>query len=115
VVPAFDLIERIAQRLEEVIVGIEDRPVHREFDDRLRFANRGNLPGIVGKLLLVNCAAMSAMTILGCGSFMLRVLQYCNAGGRNAAGTISPAETRLSFHFPRSFAILVGYFAATGS
>ena len=70
VVLALNLLEPVTQRLEEVVVGIENCTVHVERDDRLRFANRRNLPGIVGKQLLVDGAALSAMTIPGCGSFI---------------------------------------------
>ena len=93
VVLALDLLEPVTERLEEVVVGIENCTVHVEGDHRLRFANRGDLPGIVVELFLVHGARLSAMTIPGCGSFKLRTVQYCGAGGRTAAGAISPAET----------------------
>ena len=36
VVPAFDLIQRVTQGLQKIVVGGEDRAVHLEFDHRLR-------------------------------------------------------------------------------
>jgi hypothetical protein len=100
---------------EEVVVGIEDCPIHGERNNRLRFADSSNLPGVIGEQFLVNGATASAVAILGCGSLMLRAFQHGGAGGRTAARANSPAETRLSFHCPCSFVFLSGYFAATGS
>ena len=54
VVLAFDLIQGIAQGMEEIIVGVEDRPVHTEFNDRLRLADGGNLTGIICELLRID-------------------------------------------------------------
>ena len=100
---ALDLLQPVTQGLEKVVVGGQDRPVHGELDNRLRFANCGNLPGIIGEQFLVNGATLASIAIFGCGSLMLGALQHCGAGGRTAAGAISPAETRLSFHCPCSF------------
>ena len=80
--------------MEEIVVGIEDCPVHGELDHRLRLADSGNLPGVIGEQLLVNggMGAIAAVTVssLGCESFMLRAFQHCGAGGRTAAGAICP-------------------------
>ena len=46
--PAADLVQRVADRLEEVLVGADDGAVHVEFDHGLRLADRCDLPGKVG-------------------------------------------------------------------
>ena len=45
---ALDLVGHIAERAQEVVVGLDDRAVHAKLDDRLRLADGGDLPGIVG-------------------------------------------------------------------
>jgi hypothetical protein len=43
--PAFEFGQRIAERLEEVFVGIEKHAVHAELDHRLRLADGIDLSG----------------------------------------------------------------------
>ena len=50
---ALDLIECVAQRLQKVFVGIEDFSIEREFDDRLRHADRGELSFVICALHLL--------------------------------------------------------------
>ena len=45
---AFDLLERIARRVEEILVRSEDLAVEGEFDDGLRAGNRVELAGVLG-------------------------------------------------------------------
>ena len=47
VVFALDFVERVAQRLEEIVVGVKDRSLHGEFNHRLRLPNGGDLFGMV--------------------------------------------------------------------
>ena len=49
---ALDLVQPIAERLEEVVVGGDDRAVHVELDDRLGLADGGDLALVVGVLQL---------------------------------------------------------------
>ena len=48
VVLALDLVERVAQRIQEVLVGVTDRAVERELDHRLRLADGGELALVIG-------------------------------------------------------------------
>lgn len=43
VVLAFDFVERIADSLEEIGIGMNDRAIDRKFDHGLRAPDRGNL------------------------------------------------------------------------
>ena len=45
--PAFDLIKGISQSTEKIVVGMEDGPVHAEFDHRLRFADGRDLAPVI--------------------------------------------------------------------
>jgi hypothetical protein len=45
---ALDLGQRIADRAEEIVVGVENDAVEGELDDRLRLADGRDLPGAVG-------------------------------------------------------------------
>jgi hypothetical protein len=47
VVPALDLVQRVAHRLQEILVGGQDRSIQLEFDDRLRPVQRGQDRGLV--------------------------------------------------------------------
>ena len=51
VVLALDLVEPIAQRLQEVLIGRDDRAVQFELDDRLRLVDCRHLSGVVHELL----------------------------------------------------------------
>ena len=43
----FDFLQRVTHRLQEDLVGIDDRAVQFEFDHRLRTLDRRDLPGVV--------------------------------------------------------------------
>src|SRR5262249_236867 len=47
---ALDLRQRVAERREELVIRRNDVPVHLEFDDRLRLADRLDLAFEVGRL-----------------------------------------------------------------
>ena len=49
---AFDLVQRIAERLEEVVVGGDDRAVQVELDHSLRLVDGGELALVIGVLQL---------------------------------------------------------------
>ena len=51
---AFDLVERIAHRFQEVVVGGQHMAIHRELDDRLRPTDRRQLAVIVGVECVLN-------------------------------------------------------------
>ncbi len=53
VVLAGDLFQPIAHDRQEIVVGVEDVPVHVERDDRLRAVNGGDLAGVVQRAMLV--------------------------------------------------------------
>ncbi len=53
VVLPLNLAERVAKRLEEVLVGRQHRAVEGEFDHRIRLVDRLDLPAQVCELLLV--------------------------------------------------------------
>ena len=48
VMAALDLFERVAEGVKKVVIGIEHSSVHVESDDRLRFADGGNLARVIG-------------------------------------------------------------------
>ena len=50
---ALDLVERIAHRAEEILVGGDDRAVHVELDHGLRPADRRDLAGVFHALDLL--------------------------------------------------------------
>ena len=50
---ALDFVQRVAERVEEVLVGGADRAVHVELDHRLRLADRRDLAVVVGGLQLL--------------------------------------------------------------
>ncbi len=49
-----DLLERVAHRAQEVLVGLEDRAVERELDDRLRSPDGVHLPAQIRELRCVD-------------------------------------------------------------
>src|SRR5579871_5206988 len=48
VVPAFDLLERVTEGFEEVLIGSNDGSIHVELDHRLSFADGSNLAFVIG-------------------------------------------------------------------
>jgi hypothetical protein len=43
----FDLLEAVPQGVQEVLIGIEDRPIHLKLNHSLRFSDSGDLAGVV--------------------------------------------------------------------
>ena len=50
----FDLVQRIAQRLQEILVGADELAVEREFDDSLRLVDGIDLPLVIRILQLMS-------------------------------------------------------------
>src|SRR5215470_16699519 len=50
-----DFLKRVTECLEEILVGIEDGAIEREFDHGLRLTDRGDLSLVVGIKALLVC------------------------------------------------------------
>src|SRR5262249_34079196 len=51
-----NLVQRVAERIKKIAVGVENLAIERELDNCLRFADGGNLTLVVGILqLLLRC------------------------------------------------------------
>jgi hypothetical protein len=49
VVPALNLVERVADHFQVILVGSDDRAIQLKLNDGLRTTDRGNAGGMVGE------------------------------------------------------------------
>ena len=108
VMTAFDLVQRIAERLQEVVVGGDDRAVHLELDHRLRLADRRehvvqfDQPVFLGGIAWTGLGLRTAVAMEWLSKRL--VCDWKNAGGQRLSRATSTGKAR----FCRSTRIAFG-------